>query len=416
MKKENKLLLITIVLLIVVGALFAGGAKETKKSSLLVSRWAGPHADFQKVVVKDYPTATVTIDDIDYGSLKQKQLTSFSSAKGTGNYDVVWVNIQWMKEYVDAGYLLPLDDFISSSGLDTSIYASGMFEGVQYDGKIYGLPTFAQCLMVTYDSAAMERAGLEVPKSAEELIAVAKYFKEKEGTGIAIPAKQGGGAITLFSQLLFSNGGYYFDENDKLALTSQAGLEAARIYDELAKYSLTGSTAYHHDEVAEAVRMGIAPIGTVMSGLANQNHDPQLSKIVNTVAYAPLYGNTGDASANNSFWVWAVPVNSNNPEEAFEFIKWFTSADIEKRQTLENQQISAVNSLASDPEVLKKTPFLPVVMQQLASGKIDPMKVNFAQLTDELMVGLSEIATTDIDPTLVLQRIEQKLKDVDFSR
>ena len=30
-------------------------------------------------------------------------------------------------------------------GLDTSIYASGMFEGVQYDGKIYGLPTFAQC-------------------------------------------------------------------------------------------------------------------------------------------------------------------------------------------------------------------------------------------------------------------------------
>lgn len=412
--KSKRIVVILLVCLFAVTAVWSGGAKE-QGETVLVSRWAGPHADFQKQIVKDYPTADVLIDDIDYGSLKQKQITSFQSAKGSGNYDVVWVNIQWMKEYVDAGYIMNLDDLVTKHNLDLSMYAEGMLEGTTYYGSVYGLPTYAQCLMLTYDQEVFDKYGLSAPKNSEELIAVAKFLKEVDGTGIAIPAKQGGGAITLYSQLLFSNGGYYFDENGKLDLLSEESVYAAEVYDRLAQYSMTGSTAWHHDEVAEAVRMKIAPIGTVISGLANQNHDPETSLVVDTVAYEALRGRTGDASANNSFWVWAVANNANNPDEAFKFISWLTSPEIEKKQAIENQQISAINILTEDPEVVAATPFLPVVMEELAAGKIDPLTNNFRLLQDELIVGLSEIATTDVDPKVVLTRIQNKLKDVDFS-
>jgi multiple sugar transport system substrate-binding protein len=414
MKKRTFLLMFVMVCLII-GSIAGSGAQE-QKNAVLVSRWAGPHADFQKQLVKEYPTAEVTIDDIDYGSLKQKQITSFQAAKGTGNYDVVWVNIQWMKEYVDAGYLLPLNDLIKKNNLDTSMYAKGMLEGTTYYDTVYGLPTFAQCLMVVYDKEAFAKYNLSAPKNPEELIAIAKLFYEREGTGIAIPAKQGGASITLYSQLLFSSGGYYFDENNKLDLTSEESLYAANVYDQLVQYSVKGSTAWHHDEVAEAVRTKTAPLGTVISGLANQNHDPERSRIVDTVAYAALRGKTGDASANNSFWVWAVAKNANDVDEAFKFISWLTSPAIEKKQTIANQQISAITSLSTDPEVLKVTPFLPVVMEQLAGGKIDPLTSNFRLLQAELIVGLSEIATTDVDPKVVMARIQDKLKDVDFSK
>lgn len=93
---------------------------------------------------------------------------------------------------------------------------------------------------------------------------------------------------------------------------------------------------------------------------------------------------------------------------------WLTSPETEKAQTLENQQISAVNSLSEDAEVLEKTPFLPVVMDVLATGKMYPVSDNIQTMSDALIAGLSEIASTDVDPAEVMNRIVEDLKDTDL--
>ena len=51
-----------------------------EKPTIVLSRWAGPHADDQKTVLAKYPDAIVKVDDIDYGNLKQKQIQSMSSS------------------------------------------------------------------------------------------------------------------------------------------------------------------------------------------------------------------------------------------------------------------------------------------------------------------------------------------------
>lgn len=408
-------LLTVAVLVVMPGILLAAGASE-EEQQLLISRWAGPHADDLKDVVADAPMGNVTVDDIDYGSLRQKQLTSFQAAQGRGNYDAVWVASQWMKEYVNAGYLMPLDELIDENNFDTGVYAKGMMEGVQFDGKTYGLPTFAQTLILAYDSAAFEAAGIDPPTTSEELVEVARYFKENEGTGIAIPAKQGTAAVNLYSQVLFSAGGYYLDDEGNLALTSKESIYAATVYDQLAEYSVQGALAWHHDEVAESVRMQRAPIGTIMSGLANQNSDPERSLIVDTVEYLPIAGPDGTAAANNNFWVWAIPANATAPQTSFELISWLTSPEVEKKMTLKNQQISAITTLSNDEEVLEMAPFLPVVMEALGNGRMDPVVTNWQTLRQALVVGLSEIATSDADPAEVMQRIENELQDLDFTK
>lgn len=417
-KKSNRFWLMAVVLLVLVSGLYAAGQSEAggteEKVSLLISRWAGPHADDQKDVVKAYDVAEIIVDDIDYGSLRQKQMTSFQAAAGNGNYDIVWVANQWMKEYVDAGYIMALDDLIEETGLDMSMYAGGLLSGCQFYGKTYGLPTFAQTLILTYDTAAFEAAGLEVPTTSEELVAVAKYFKENEGTGIAIPAKQGGAIANLFSQFLFSAKGDYLDSNNRIDLTTDEALYAADLIDRLAQYSLQGSLAWHHDDVAEAVRTKKAPIGTVISGLSNQDADPERSLIVDTVAYAPITGPDGYTAANNAFWVWAVPTNAKDPKASFEGAAWLTGFEAEKAMTLKNQQISAISALSSDPEVLGAAPFLPVVMEEFANGKTIPLSANFPDFNQALIAALSEIATTDVDSAAVMQRLTDEFANVDF--
>jgi len=92
------------------------------------------------------------------------------------------------------------------------------------------------------------------------------------------------------------------------------------------------------------------------------------------------------------------------------------SYDTEKKQTLADQQISAIDSLANDPEVLDKTPYLPVVMEELSNGKMDPALKSWGTLKENLTVALSEIASTDDDPAAVLKDLEEQLRDVDFSK
>jgi ABC-type glycerol-3-phosphate transport system substrate-binding protein len=416
----KKYCLLVAALLMLVSGLFAGGQKDDagkeEKVSLLISRWAGPHADDQKDVVKAYDAGEIIVDDIDYGSLRQKQMTSFQAAAGSGNYDIVWVANQWMKEYVDAGYIMALDDLIQESGLDMSMYAGGLLSGCQFYGKTYGLPTFAQTLILTYDSAAFEAAGLKAPTTSEELVEVAKYFKEKEGTGIAIPAKQGGAIATLFSQFLFSSGGDYLDSNNRIDLTTDEAIYAATLIDRLVEYSVQGVLAWHHDDVADAVRTKKAPIGTVISGLSNQDSDPERSLIVDTVAYAPITGPDGFAAANNAFWVWAVPTNAKDPKASFDGAAWLTGFEAEKQMALKNQQISAINALANDPDVLSAAPFLPVVLKAFANGKTVPLSASFPDFKQALIAALSEIASSDADPAEVMKRLTAEYADVDFSK
>ena len=94
------------------------GTGAGEKVELVISRWAGPHADDQAAILKQFESETgirVRMDAIDYFQLRQKQTLNLSGK--TGAYDLVWVQEVWLPEYVSSGYLLPLDDFVKDETL-----------------------------------------------------------------------------------------------------------------------------------------------------------------------------------------------------------------------------------------------------------------------------------------------------------
>ena len=90
-----KKVLSTILVLCMVFALCAGGtsAFAAKDVTVVGSRWAGPNADVQKELVKDYENGKIVIDDVDYNNLKEKQILSMSAS---GEYDLIWVPEVWL--------------------------------------------------------------------------------------------------------------------------------------------------------------------------------------------------------------------------------------------------------------------------------------------------------------------------------
>lgn len=385
--------------------LMSGTTAFAADNTLVISRWAGPHADDQKKVLAEYPDADVKMDDIDYGNLKQKQIQSLSTS---GDYDLVWVHETWLKDYVEKDFLLPLNDLVEEKGTDLSAYSDGMIESNTIDGEFYAFPTFAQTYMITYNKEWFEKEGQSVPTTPEELVEVAKYFKE-QGTGIAIPAMQGAAAVDVFSSILYSYGGDYFDADGKLDLTSEPMQKAFALWKDLCDNSMAGSLTWHNDQVSQAVREEKAPFGITISGLANMDVDPETSLIIDKVGYAPIPGEAGNIGVV-TYWSWAVAKNSENQEAAYDLAAWLTSEEVEKEQSLMNGQITAVKALAKDSEVVENIPVLPVANEILATAKPQPSTGDSSKVLEALQATLSEIGATGADPNEAAAALQETLE------
>ncbi|MBA2946004.1 ABC transporter substrate-binding protein [Streptomyces himalayensis] len=96
-----------------------------------------------------------------------------------------------IKPFVDAGLLLPLDDFIAKdSGLQSNFLPS-VFNAAVVDGKSYGVPMRGTQPVILFNNGnVLKDAGVEPPKTWDELLDVVKTLKDK---GVTTPIALGGG-------------------------------------------------------------------------------------------------------------------------------------------------------------------------------------------------------------------------------
>lgn len=384
-----------------------------EKVTLTISRWAGPHADDQKEMLKQFEQETgiaVKMDDVDYGQLQQKQTLNMSAK--TGGYDLVWAQEIWIPQYIRSGFLLPIDDFVKDDGLNSAYfdfadYNPNLIKLLTSEGKLYGLPTFIQLPIMVYNKDLLQQEGVTPPKTWQETLDVAKRFHDK-GTGIALPAKQGQAAVDVFASLMRSNDGNYFGADGKLDVGAQANVEAARFWKDLAAVSMNGSTSWHFDEVVKAVQSGQAPIGIIVSGQAGQLEDQNNSAAAGKLGYSPLpYSKR--AYGTLSVWNWCVTADSKHPKEAYRLAAWLTGKATEKAMSLKNGQVAARQSLFNDAELVARFPFFPAIGDSLANADTEPLNPDAPKLMDKMAAALSAIAVGNSDPQAVLDSVQSDL-------
>jgi multiple sugar transport system substrate-binding protein len=383
------------------------------KVELVISRWAGPHADDQAAVLKQFENETgirVRMDAIDYFQLRQKQTLNLSGK--TGAYDLVWAQEVWLPEYVSAGYLLPLDDFVKDASLsgkdfDLSDFNPNLIKINTINGKLYALPTFVQTPLMVYNKELLTKAGLQPPKTWEETLAVAKALHDK-GKGIALPAKQGLAAVDIWIAMARSNNGNYFNPEGKLQLVTEPNIATVQFWKDLVTVAMKGSTNWHFDEVNKALQFAEAPIGLSISGLCGALEDEQQSKVAGKLGYAALPYKI-HPFGTLSFWSWGVAADSRHPKEAYRLAAWLTSKSIEKQMSLKDGQIAARQSLYSDPELVAKAPWLPGVAEALQNADTQPLHKNAPKLMDAMAAALSAEAVNGEDPKGQLEQVQKAL-------
>ena len=207
-----------------------------------------------------------------------------------------------------------------------------------YQGKVVGVPIITEREVLYYRKDLLQKAGLSVPKTLDELQAAAKAIKAANPDVAGFVARTSKSpAVTQFSSFLYSMGGDWVDASGKAAVNSDAAKKAYALYGGLIKnYGPANvSTDMSWPEAMAIFTQGKAAFYTEADSLYKNATDPAKSKVADTVGFAVFpAGPAGSKPYNIPSWALGINDASKNQANAWKFILWATS----KEQTLAQQK------------------------------------------------------------------------------
>jgi multiple sugar transport system substrate-binding protein len=122
------------------------------------------------------PGIKVNVTDYDWPDYPDSLLLRFRGGTPT---DVVYCGQDWLPAWAKAGFLAPLDDIAPKDELDALKKEMAPFtlSDMTYDGKLYGLPYYADTISLLYNKKILADNKMAVPQTWDELTADAEKLK-----------------------------------------------------------------------------------------------------------------------------------------------------------------------------------------------------------------------------------------------
>ncbi|MFJ5861127.1 ABC transporter substrate-binding protein [Pseudarthrobacter sp. NPDC092439] len=330
----------------------SGGGSDDAKESGVVRVTLANHVWTEgiKTAIPEFEKSTGL--KVELTQLGEDQLSDQYNVKlnaGSDEIDVMMYRpLQEGKLFAKNGYLADLTDKVSDdSDWDWKDYQEGPVNATTVDGKVVGVPIITEREVLYYRKDLLKAAGIEVPKTMEELQAAAKAIKAANPGTAGFVARTGkSAAVTQFSSFLYSFGGDFTDGDGKAAVNSDAAKKAYAFYGGLIKNfgPANVSTDMSWPEAMAIFTQGKAAFYTEADSLYKNATDPAKSKVSDKVGFAPLpAGPAGSKPYNVPSWGLAVNEASANQDNAWKFIQWATS----KERTLAAQKAGVPGPRAS---------------------------------------------------------------------
>jgi len=275
-----------------------------------------------------------------YPALEQKIVSTAIS--GNGAYDLVAWPDSWGAAIKP--YLMPLNSDVQQAHVNLQDWPQSYITvGSSIDGKqLLGLPFRGHAQLLFYRTDIFKKLGLEAPSTWQQVIADASVIKQKTSTDpLALYYTVGAGQnLFIWLNMLWSNGGTLLDNNNQPQFDSPAGIQATQLYiDLLRKYHYTAQSALINDEGAAGTiyYKGQAAMWVGWSWYEELFTNPSTAApvVVKNTGFVPAPGWQGKGRAAYGYvWETSILQSSKHQGAAFEYLKWLTSAPVERKMLL----------------------------------------------------------------------------------
>ena len=317
----------------------------------------------------------ITMDELGYVDLYQKLTADFVGE--TAQYDLMTMDIVWSGEYAQNGYTVPLNDFMDKDAdvLDLDDILPVMWTQGEWEGQYWAFPLGGYANVLNYRKDLFEEAGLEPPKTQEDLLEAAKALNDPDNEVYGI-AMLGAGSAGAQDYMVWvqQHGGTLLDADGNIKVNTPENVETLEFFGSLFEYGPPGATDYWWDQRETAFREGLVAMMEGWSISRNDYEDPEMSQVVGQVdlSYAPAAEAVGEPTYG--FGGWGIGINADSEsakqEAAWEFIKWLSSPEVQKEWVLHRGPPLRTSTM-NDPEIVAELPWMPILLDSFEKGDGD---------------------------------------------
>jgi multiple sugar transport system substrate-binding protein len=379
---------------------FATGQVDTGYLRPLISQWNARH-----------PTQPVTpIYLPDDANDQYAQLVANLQAHSSV-YDVMSLDVIWTADFAFNGWITPIDPDVIPAGQ----FLRPAVETATYQSHLYAVPFTSNAELLYYRKDILAAAGLRPPRTWAQLsedAALARARYRTDGYGGQFQSYEG---LTVnFAEAVQSAGGSLLSASGAAVDTPQAR--------QALSFLVTG---FHrgwipHDALnwnEEASRRAFEA-GTLLF-LVNWPYvygDASVPGPGNVVAgkfgVTTLPGLRGPGSSTLGGANLAISAYSPHPATALAFIRFLTGEASERYILIHSSLPPVWTSLYSQPALVRRFPFLPVLKQAILTARPRPALVDYNQFSLAISSAVHQALAQRVSVGATLTQLSAELRQI----
>ncbi|ASA22864.1 ABC transporter substrate-binding protein [Paenibacillus donghaensis] len=413
------------------GAASNAGEKSNEVVTIKLSNWYAEKMDNWDVVIAEFEKQHPNIK-VEFASAEDNNSNEFYkkldlAVAGGDDLDIImFSNMTYLSQRAELGMIEPLDDFLAKDGIN---FADEYTADTKIDGKVYGLPGKSSQGLVIINENHLKEAGLELPKdwTWDQYMEYAKAMTKTDGGKTRYGTYfhswiQYGYLVQNFGQSANSNlttddglkaniDNPYMRKSFELRLQGEAE-GSATPYSEVVSQKLNYRPQYFNQDTSMLVTGSF-----LIPETGGTDTIPASFKTV--FAPLPKLNAEDPISANVSGDVLSVYSKSKHKEEAYTFIRWFSTEGIVlqgknipswKKADL-NDVVDRIIAGSKNPEMIDKASLL-YVLENTKSTTTATAVPYHAELEKVLLEEFDKMMLSNKDIESTIQNTQKKIQKI----
>jgi multiple sugar transport system substrate-binding protein len=284
---------------------------------------------------------------------------------------------------------------------DLKQYYDGPLNSCKLNGKLYGLPFGSNCLSLYYNADMLKAAGVNPPKTWDELKSAALKTTKGNVRGFGISSVQNEEGTFGFLCFLWGSG------NTSFQINNANGIKALSLYRDLAKSGAMPKEVINWTQGDTMNQFISGNLAMMVNGPWQVPTMRAQAKNLNwNVALLPVGAKAASDLGGENFGV----VNGPNVDQALAFIKWVASPAEMKTYINEYGYIASRKDVAATQ--FTNDPVMKVFAAQMASAQPRGPHARWPEISDALSLAMNESITAVASPEAAAAKAQATIDSV----
>ncbi|MGN6674270.1 MAG: ABC transporter substrate-binding protein [Thermomicrobiales bacterium] len=331
--------------------------------------------------------------------------------------DLISMDVPFVPEFAAAGWTISTDDILSAD--EKAKFFKGTLDGATYNGKLYAIPWYNNGPGLFYRKDLLDAAGLQPPKTYDDLLAQSKKLATGDMSGFIFQASQTEGGIIIWLEYLWGYGGELVDDKFNVVVDKNSlGVDALK---KLVDFLYTDKISPEACLTMKTTRDATTPFtdgkAVFLRNWMTETSamDADTSKVKGKWDVTTLPSKDGSKPGPGCLGTWNLGISafSKHQKEAAEAIKFLTSLDQQTKNYLNVGKLPARTAVFDDPAVTQKYPFAAKLRPSFENLKPRPVTPYYSQMSaDALQPNYGAATSRSKTPDQAVKDMADKMRQV----